>query len=215
MLGIVFTGLVQSMGEVVATRHHGGGMQLDLDLGPYSKGLSGGESVAVSGACLTVTTVEGSVVRFDLSQETIQKTRFGQIEPGQSLNIEFSLCAGAPLGGHFVSGHVDGLGTFLRREAQGDYELQVFRAPEQVAQLLIPKGSISIDGVSLTVAEIFSLDEFSVALIPETLARTTLSDLVSGDPVHMEGDLLGKFVFAYMDRRQSPAGSTAMGSEKH
>ena len=214
-MGIVFTGLIQSMGKVVATRHHGGGMQLDLDLGPFAEGLKGGESVAVSGACLTVTTVEGSVARFDLSQETIQKTRFGQIEPEQSLNIEFSLCAGAALGGHFVSGHVDGLGTFLRRETQGDYELQVFRAPEQVAQLLIPKGSISIDGVSLTVAEIFSPDEFSVALIPETLARTTLSDLVSGDPVHMEGDLLGKFVFAYMDRRQSPAGSTAMGSEKH
>jgi len=212
MFGIVFTGLVQAMGEVVATRREGGGMQLDLDLGHLAEGLTGGESVAVSGACLTVTKVEGTISSFDLSQETIDKTRFGQIQPGQRLNIELSLCAGAALGGHFVSGHVDGLGSFVRRETQGDYEVQVFRAPEEVAQLLIPKGSISIDGVSLTVAEILSPDEFSVALIPETLERTTLSDLNHGDLVHMEGDLLGKFVFAYLDRRQSSAGSTAMGS---
>lgn len=200
------------MGKVVATRRKGGGMQLDLDLGHLAEGLKGGESIAVSGACLTVADHDGTIVSFDLSQETLDKTRFGQIQPGQQLNIEFSLCAGAALGGHFVSGHVDGLGTFLRRETQGDYEVQVFRAPAEVAPLLIPKGSITIDGVSLTVAEIFSQDEFSVALIPETLTRTTLSVLNSGDLVHMEGDLLGKFVFAYLDRRQSSAGSTATGS---
>ncbi len=200
------------MGKVVAARREGGGMQLDLDLGHLAEGLLGGESVAVSGCCLTVTKVDGTITSFDLSQETLDKTRFGQVQPGDQLNVEFSLQAGAALGGHFVSGHVDGLGTFLGRETQGEYEVQSFKAPAEVAPLLIPKGSITIDGVSLTVAEILSPDEFTVALIPETLTRTTLSELENGDQVHMEGDLLGKFVFAYLDRRQSSAGSTAMGS---
>ena len=209
MFGIVFTGLVEVIGEVVSARKIRGGVRLALDLGHIANDFKGGESVAVAGACLTVASVEGHIIGFDLSQETIQKTRLGSVQPSEKLNVELSLRAGSPLGGHFVSGHVDGLGKFLRRETQGDYEVQVFQAPNNVAPLLIPKGSVSIEGVSLTVAEIFSSEEFSVALIPETLERTTLSALKNGDSVHMEGDLLGKFVFAYLDRRQTSAGSTA------
>jgi len=199
----MFTGLIQGLAPITGITAQPAGLRLRLDLGELAEGLLLGASVAVSGACLTVVRFEGTQADFDVSPETLSKTKFSSVALGDLLNVECSLAAGAPLGGHMVSGHVDGMGEFLSRETQGDYEVQRFRAPAEVADLLISKGSVTIDGVSLTVAELFAEGQFSVALIPETLSRTSLSLLREGDKVHMEGDMIGKFVFAYLERRGS------------
>jgi riboflavin synthase len=197
----MFTGLVQSIARVTRRVEQPAGLRLWLDLGPLAAGQVLGASIAVSGCCLTVVQFEGTEASFDLSPETLSKTRFRDIKVGDTLNLEAALRAGDPLGGHFVSGHVDGIGHFLGREQQGDYQVQRFEAPPEMAALLVPKGSVTIDGVSLTVAELFSENQFSVALIPETLQRTTLGGLSQGCLVHMEGDVLGKFVHAYLERQ--------------
>jgi riboflavin synthase len=199
----MFTGLVQSIARVTRREEQPAGLRLWLDLGTLAEGQLLGASIAVSGCCLTVVQFEGSEASFDLSPETLDRTRFKDIRVGENLNVEAALRAGDPLGGHFVSGHVDGIGRFLSREQQGDYEVQHFAAPEELDALLVPKGSVTIDGVSLTVAGLFPENQFSVALIPETLQRTTLGGLSEGGLVHMEGDLLGKFVHAYLERRGS------------
>lgn len=197
----MFTGLVQSIARVTRREEQPAGLRLWLDLGPVAVGQDLGASIAIAGCCLTVVAFDGSEASFDLSPETLSKTRLSEIVVGDRLNVEAALRAGDPLGGHFVSGHVDGLGQFLAREQQGDYEVQTFLAPPEIEALLVPKGSVTIEGVSLTVAELLAERRFTVALIPETLERTTLGKIESGSPVHMEGDVLGKFVHAYLERR--------------
>ncbi len=196
----MFTGLVEGTAAVVASRSERGGLWLQLDLGAVAEGVGHGDSICVAGVCLSVVALDGPLASFDLSPETLSLTRFSSVSVGQAVNVERSLRAGDRLGGHFVSGHVDGLGEFLHSHTEGDYQTQEFRAPEAVARLLIPKGSVTVDGVSLTVASLPRPDHFTVALIPETLQRTTLSQLAVGDPVHLEGDLLGKYVLAHMER---------------
>ena len=199
----MFTGLVQHIAPVTRREMQPEGLRLWLDLGPVAEGQVLGASISVAGCCLTVVHFEGAEAAFDLSPETLSKTKFSDVSVGDRLNLEAALRAGDPLGGHFVSGHVDGMGRFLSREAQGDYELQHFEAPAEIGALLVPKGSVTIDGVSLTVADLEGENRFSVALIPETLARTTLGSHAEGNPVHMEGDVLGKFVQAYLERRDA------------
>lgn len=199
----MFTGLVQHIAPVTRLESQSEGLRLWLDLGPVAAGQELGASIAVAGCCLTVVRFEGTEAAFDLSPETLSKTKFSDVSVGDSVNLEAALRAGDPLGGHFVSGHVDGMGQFLGREPQGDYEVQQFVAPPEIGSLLVPKGSVTIDGVSLTVAELHDENCFSVALIPETLSRTTLGALAEGSPVHMEGDVLGKFVQAYLERRDA------------
>ncbi|MCH2100781.1 MAG: riboflavin synthase [Planctomycetes bacterium] len=196
----MFTGLVQHIAPVTRREMQPEGLRLWLDLGPVAEGQVPGASIAVAGCCLTIVRSEGSETAFDISPETLSKTRFRDIQVGDYLNLEPALRVGEALGGHFVSGHVDGLGRFLSREQRGDYEVQHFEAPPEIATLLVPKGSVTIDGVSLTVADLGDNNRFSVALIPETLARTTLGRQAEGNPVHMEGDVLGKFVQAYLER---------------
>lgn len=199
----MFTGLIQELGRVTRVEEQPAGCRIWVDLGPVATNQQLGASIAVNGCCLTVVAFDGTEAAFDLSPETLSKTTFTGVSPGRAVNLEPALCAGQPLGGHFVSGHVDGLGRFLGRETQGDYEVQSFEAPPEVALHLVPKGSVTIDGVSLTVAELLGENRFSVALIPETLTRTTLGQHEPGQAVHMEGDLLGKFVHAYLERREA------------
>ncbi len=217
----MFTGIVEGMARVSRAENARGGLRLVLDLGPLARGTGPGDSISVAGCCLTVVAhgPEGTV--FELSPETLARTRFGRLEPGQRVNIERSLRVGDRLGGHFVSGHVDGLGRVERCEEQGDFSLMTLWAPSDLGPYLIPKGSVAVDGVSLTVAEMESLESgesgesgvrFTVALIPETLERTTLGQGVPGGPVHLEGDLLGKFVLRQLELRgvaSAPGAGTA------
>ena len=195
----MFTGLVEGMGTVVSMKKERGGAVLALDLGVLSNGLSLGSSVAVSGACLSMTALEGSIASFDLSEETLQKTKFSALSSGDSVNLERSLPVNARLGGHFVTGHVDGVGKVVCVEKQEDFQVHTYRASAEVTALLISKGSVTVDGVSLTISELLSNKEFTVALIPDTLQRTTLGALQPGDSLHLEGDMIGKYVFQYME----------------
>ncbi len=189
----MFTGLVAHVGELLARRPEGGGLRLLVDLGPLAAEAAPGDSVCVQGACLTVEALEGSAAWFALSPETLARTTFAEAVPGRKFNLELALRLGDRLGGHFLTGHVDALGALADRRPEGEYEVQRFRAPGALLPLLVEKGSVGVDGVSLTVAALHD-DGFSVALIPETLERTTLGGLAPDAPVHLEADLLAKHV---------------------
>lgn len=190
----MFTGLVEGLGEVVATKPAAAGVEICVDMGPMAADVALGDSICTSGACLSVTKLTNSVVSFDVSPESLAKTTLGERKTGDLVNLERSLRADSRLGGHFVSGHVDGLGELLERREEGEFATLRFRAPDALAALLVPKGSVAIDGVSLTVAALTSAQEFEVALIPDTLERTTLGRMQIGQAVNLEGDLLGKYV---------------------
>jgi len=189
----MFTGIVEGKRRITEARRGAGSLSLALDLEGLAQGVQVGDSISVAGCCLTVDALDGSVARFHLMGETLGLTCFGGSAAGERLNVERSLRVGDRLGGHFVSGHVDGVGVVAEvvpTESQSDLILDV---PEELGHLLIPKGSISIDGVSLTIAAIDGR-RATVCLIPHTLEITTLGDLGEGDHVHLEMDMIGKWV---------------------
>jgi riboflavin synthase len=199
----VFTGLVEGMGELRANRPAPGGRRLEVDMGPLAQGVRTGDSVCVHGVCLTVAGLAGPVAAFDLSGETLDRSCFAGMEVGRKVNLERSLRLGDRLGGHFLTGHVDGTGRLREASPAGGFAEHRFAAPAGLLPLLVEKGSVGVDGVSLTVSCLHD-DGFSVALIPETLARTTLGALRPGEPVHLEADLLAKHVARLLAARAEP-----------
>ncbi|XZE36410.1 riboflavin synthase [Pirellulaceae bacterium SH501] len=189
----MFTGLVEGTGTVISAELDGPGMRLTLELGPLSEGVKIGDSIAIAGCCLTVVEIQTSRCTFELGSETLSKTTFGNRIPGDRLNIERSLRVGDRMGGHFVTGHVDGLGTLVRRREEGEWSHFYFEAPVELLRQMVNKGSITIDGVSLTVVQADDR-EFSIALIPHTLEVTTLGSLKVDDIVHLETDILAKYI---------------------
>jgi riboflavin synthase len=194
----MFTGLVDALGTVHAVHPDGAGRRLAIHEPRYRPDLQLGESVAVSGVCLTVAAFEGEAFVFQAGPETLARTTLGGLRPGDRVNLERSLRAGDRLGGHFVQGHVDGVGRVLERQRDGEWETVWFAAPPDLAAQLVPKGSVAVDGVSLTVVAALP-DRFSVALIPHTLAHTTLGGRRPGDPVNLETDILGKYVLKALE----------------
>lgn len=189
----MFTGLVQSLGEVLQVVDQHPGRRLTLrPLEPMGAARIG-DSIAINGCCLTVIQVADGRWTFEAGPETLRLTNLGRLAPGQSVNLERSLAVGDLLGGHFVTGHIDGLGTVQRRDDDGAWTTIWFSYPAELGRFLAPKGSIAVDGVSLTLVEVTS-DTFSVALIPHTLAVTTLGRYAVGDRVNLETDLLAKYV---------------------
>ena len=155
--------------------------------------LTLGESVAVNGACLTVVERDAESFRFQVGPETLLRTNLGELRPGDRVNLERSLRAGDRLGGHWVQGHVDGVGRVDQRLPEGEWETVWFRCPSELTMQMVPKGSIAVDGISLTVVAV-ERERFSVALIPHTLAVTTLGVMKPGDAVNLETDILAKYV---------------------
>jgi riboflavin synthase len=188
----MFTGLVESLGTVTRAEEVAAGRRLVVrdPMGPH---LAVGESVAVNGACLTVVESRGDEFAFEVGPETLLKTNLGTLKPGDRVNLERSLKVGDRLGGHFVQGHVDAVGTIDARVRNGDWEDVWFRCPAELTRLLVPKGSIAVDGISLTLVNI-EVERFSVMLIPHTQAMTTLGFKRPGDPVNLEADMLAKHV---------------------
>ncbi|HVK14178.1 MAG TPA: riboflavin synthase [Gemmataceae bacterium] len=188
----MFTGLVESLGTIVQASDTGAGRRLTVRdaIGP---GLAVGESVAVNGACLTVVAVDGDAFDFEVGPETLLKTNLGRLVGGDRVNLERSLKVGDRLGGHFVQGHVDAVGSIDRRDRNGDWEDVWFKCPAELTRLMVPKGSIAVDGISLTLVNVES-ERFSVMLIPHTQAVTTLGFKRPGDPVNLEADMLAKHV---------------------
>ena len=188
----MFTGLVESLGTVARAEEVAAARRLTVR-DPMGPQLSLGESVAVNGACLTVVKLRGDEFAFEVGPETLLKTNLGRLTAGNRVNLERSLRVGDRLGGHFVQGHVDAVGTIDARVRNGDWEDVWFRCPADLTRLMVPKGSIAVDGISLTLVHVEG-ERFSVMLIPHTQAVTTLGFKKPGDPVNLEADMLAKHV---------------------
>jgi riboflavin synthase len=189
----MFTGLVEVRGIVRQLLAEPPGMRLVIDPAPLDLDLAIGASVAINGCCLTVVAADSRGWTFEAGPETLSRTNLGQLAVGSPVNLERSLTVGSPLGGHFVTGHIDGLGRVVERLDQGDWSTVWFSVPPPLLPQLAPKGSIAVDGVSLTLVEVLE-DRFSVQLIPHTLAVTTLGLRHPGDSVNLETDVLAKYV---------------------
>jgi riboflavin synthase len=188
----MFTGLVETLGTVRRIDRTTDGCELTVTAA-FAAELSVGESVAVNGACLTVVARDAVSFHFQAGPETLLRTNLGELAVGDRVNLERALRVGDRVGGHFVQGHVDAVGRVAERTQQGDYFTVWFSCPAELTELIVPKGSIAIDGISLTPVEV-TADRFSVMLIPHTLEQTTLGFKQPGAAVNLEADMLAKHV---------------------
>jgi riboflavin synthase len=189
----MFTGLVEALGVVREQTFDGAGCRLTLLAPAIAADLALGESVAVNGACLTVVAHNAESLTFQVGPETLRRTNLGVLKVGDRVNLERSLRLSDRLGGHLVQGHVDGVGSIVERLPQGEWVTVWFSCPPELAAQMVSKGSVAVDGVSLTLVDV-AKDRFSVALIPHTLACTTLGFKGPGDAVNLEGDIVAKYV---------------------
>jgi riboflavin synthase len=183
----MFTGIVEELGEVVKA----GESSLSVRGPLVTSDVRFGDSIAVNGVCLTVVSLEGDVFTADVMAETYRRTGIGALEPGDRVNLERAATLTTRLGGHLVQGHVDGVGEIVGREPAAEWVEVAFRLPRDLAKYVVEKGSIAVDGVSLTVAAVAG-EEFTVGLIPATLESTTLGNKKIGDSVHLETDVIAK-----------------------
>ncbi|HEX2817904.1 MAG TPA: riboflavin synthase [Phenylobacterium sp.] len=188
----MFTGLIEDLGAVAAVTPVPQGMRLLVRT--RLTGLTHGASIAVDGACLTAIELPEGAFAADLSAETLQRTTLGALKPGDPVNLERPLALGDRLGGHMVLGHVDGVGQIVARETVGNGERVTLKLPEGLAKYVVEKGSIALDGISLTVNSLKGLDEIELFIIPETLRATTWGAKPVGAKVNVEADILGKHV---------------------
>ena len=189
----MFTGIIEEVGAVSRRS----GADLEIMARRILEDVSLGDSIAINGACMTVAEIKSESFVVQVSPESYAKTTLGALQPGHAVNLERALRAGDRLGGHFVLGHVDGVGKVERVKEEGGFSVWTFRAPDTVAKYLTPKGSVAIDGISLTVVDPQG-DRFAVAIIPTTLRESVLSNRRPGDPVNMEADMIGKHIYHFM-----------------
>lgn len=200
----MFTGIIQDVGKIVHLRREPDQMRMHVGTSLDFSGWRIGDSVAVDGCCLTVTDFpETNVFAATLSPETLKRTRFAEAATGWKVNLEPALRVGDALGGHMVSGHVDGTAMVLKVRQCGEHRMVSFRAPEHLARYIVVKGSVSLNGVSLTVNEVDG-PSFSVNLIPHTLVHTNLDELEAGDRVNIETDLFARYVERLMQYNDDP-----------
>lgn len=199
----MFTGLVETMGKVVELIDQHPGKKLRIDAGPVvADGVAIGDSICCGGCCLTVVARDGNVLDFEAGEETLSRTNLGRLRIGGSINLERSLAVGDRLGGHYVSGHVDALAELIRIEPDPPWAKLWFRVPKPFHTQIASKGSVTLDGVSLTVVDVID-HTFSVALIPHTLSVTTLGIRIVGDAINLETDILAKYIERQMEARQA------------
>jgi riboflavin synthase len=195
----MFTGIIVELGEVNALERRGGIVYLFLNSKEVIKDAKIGDSISVNGTCLTLVEIKGSTMRFDLSDETLRSTNLGLLKPGDRVNLEPSLRPDSKLGGHFVSGHVDGTGRIRSKTEIGDtFKIEV-EVPEEVMHFLVEKGSVAVDGISLTVVDILR-DSFTIVIIPHTARLTTMGFKGPGDTVNVEVDIIGKYVSRFLNK---------------
>ena len=195
----MFTGIVRELGRIAAVDGTSAGARIVVEAPQTAADASVGDSVAINGVCLTVTEAADGSLAFDAVPETLRRSSLARLTAGEHVNLEPALRAGEPLGGHYVQGHVDGVATIRRSEPEGDGRRGWIDPPSHLLRYLAEKGSVAVEGVSLTVAE---LDDagFAVALVPHTLAVTTLGDRAAGEPVNVEVDVLAKYVEKLLSR---------------
>ena len=196
----MFTGIIEGKGRILRIKPRGAAKRLDIEWPLHLTDVQLGDSISINGACLTVAEKEGQTIIFDLSGETLEKTVLGELKEGDFVNIERALRLTDRLGGHIVTGHIDGIGAIAGKRRERDFTNLTIKIPKSVSKYVVPKGSIAIDGISLTVNECRE-DEIRITLIPYTLEKTTLMDKKVGDRVNMEADLLGKYVEKLLSQR--------------
>ncbi|MDI7258946.1 MAG: riboflavin synthase [Thermodesulfobacteriota bacterium] len=189
----MFTGIIEGKAKVLRIKHQGSAKRLTIELPFHLTEVQLGDSININGACLTIAEKEGQAIAFDLSGETIEKTLLRDLKEGDFVNLERALRLTDRLGGHIVTGHIDGIGVITEKRKGGDFVNLKVKIPESLSKYIVPKGSIAIDGISLTVNECWE-EEIRITLIPYTLEKTTLVDKRVGERVNIEADLLGKYV---------------------
>ncbi len=198
----MFTGIIQRVGTVARVARSGGPMKLAIDAGDLAKRVELGGSVAVDGVCLTATVIAGPQITFDVGAESVSRSTLASFQPGRRVNLELPLAAGDPLGGHIVQGHVDAVGTISSVRSTPDGMSLGISAPSSIMDEMVLKGSVAIDGVSLTISAI-EPERFEVYLIPRTLESTTLKHKNVGDRVNLETDIIGKYIAKMLKARES------------
>jgi riboflavin synthase len=201
----MFTGIVEELGEIVAIESAGDSARLTIRGPLVTQDAVHGASIAVNGVCLTVVEVRDGTFTADVIKETLGKSSLGALEPGARVNLERPVRLQDRLGGHLVQGHVDGVGAIISRDPGERWDVVTVSLPAELSRYLVAKGSITVDGISLTVVEA-AADHFSVALIPTTLALTTLGHKTPGDPVNLEVDVVAKYVERMLGDRAAPGG---------
>jgi riboflavin synthase len=201
----MFTGLVESLGTVREAASDGTGTLLCIEEPTIAEDAPLGASIAINGVCLTVVAADDRTFSFQAGPETLKLTNLGELQPGMKVNLERALRVGDRLGGHIVQGHVDGVGQLSKRECSGDWEYVWFTCASELTRQMIRKGSITVDGVSLTLVDVLP-DRFSVALIPHTIDITTLGFKQAGERVNLEIDLFAKYVFKCLESMALPRG---------
>lgn len=196
----MFTGLVEEKGIVRAINTVGETADILLTATTVSQDAAIGDSIAINGCCLTIVAIDGQLLTFQAGTETLSRTNLGELKTGSPVNLERALAVGQRMGGHYVSGHVDALGTVDRRNDDGEWAEFWFKVPAELTRQMASKGSVTVDGISLTLVDV-ERDRFSVALIPHTLDNTTLGDRQVGDSVNIETDLLAKYVQQQLERK--------------
>ncbi len=204
----MFTGIIEEKGKIKAIKRGAASSVLQIAGSVIFDDLKIGDSVAVNGVCLTATKIEGGAFEADVMHETLDRTGLGSLRPGSAVNLERAMAAEGRFGGHIVSGHIDGQGTVKEIKKDDNAIWYYISAPENIMRYVVEKGSIAIDGISLTVAKELG-DTFAVSIIPHTAAETTLSERKTGDKVNLENDIVGKYVEKLM---QPYSGSSAGGS---
>jgi riboflavin synthase len=195
----MFTGIIENKGKVLKVEYRGWGKRLTLELPAELTEVQLGDSINVNGCCLTVVEKKGWMIEFDLSSETIQKTVLGDLKVGDFVNLERALKLTDRLGGHIVTGHIDGIGVIVEKRKEADFIHLRIRIPKAISRYVVEKGAIAIDGISLTVNECQE-EEVQMALIPYTIEKTTLVEKRAGDRVNVEADILGKYVEKLLDQ---------------
>ena len=195
----MFTGLIEELGKVESCEGHANGARIVITAKLVTSDINNGDSIAVNGVCLTAVGVSPTSFAADVSPETLDRTTLGKLMPGSPVNLERAMLPTTRFGGHIVQGHVDGRGTFLSAESQGEFWTVRIGFPPDLARYFVHKGSVAVEGISLTIAAL-SEDYFDIALIPKTWQMTNLSSLKPNDPVNLEADIIAK----YVDRLMPP-----------
>lgn len=198
----MFTGIIVEMGEITSVKMRSGGAVLSLKAGEIASDAKLGDSISVNGVCLTVVEKKSNMLSFDLSDETLHSTNLGALKAGDRVNLEPSLSPDSKIGGHFVTGHVDAAGTMRSKAIIGDMLKIEISAPQKVMNFLVEKGSVAVDGVSLTVVDVLS-GGFTIVIIPHTAKLTTIGFKGAGDTVNIEADILGKYVAKFLNKSES------------
>ena len=207
----MFTGLVEEVGRV-ARLEEGEMLRLSISAGRAAEDTLEGDSVSVNGVCLTVGETDGETLTFYAMPETLRRTALGDLAEGSAVNLEREMVAGSRFGGHIVQGHVDGVGTVLGVRPEGEAEIWTFGAPESVLRYAVEKGSVCVDGISLTLVSVQE-DSFTVSILPQTRANANLAELSKGDRVNLEADVIGKYVERLLEPRIAREIATAERSE--